>query len=644
MVWIFAFALLAATVYTLLSLPDYVLRMWRGNQSIVRSAMARLKLTRTAFGELQAFANDYPDNALQDEIDEVIEHVRLVANPTITNIHEMTHSDIWKLPIAADASWSLGSAEFWNYWQPIWQMRQDARLIEQQVTETERYVNVLEALCARLSDESIAIYEEPAPDDELDEQINFPVREEPAYVDEDLQEIATAFKFSLRQESMEPVLDQIEGERVQGMQIPALYARGLALQQSLASLEEAAWEEDIPTQTILDEWLERLDEWREEKEALANEVEIIQRRRVEHERNVRRVETKLDEFVVREGESDLSELAYDLLSLSDRQLLQLEWESSADAIQIATAITNGLPNMRAIDQNARALKQRIPKTSGAVRAKLTEAVTRHREWRTLLDHALDGQEDMLQWLRTVLADVTQAMAEKPAIIQLLNEAVQAQKTQQDEDGTTAAIVAEMWKLWDKVDGYVLLDDHQLIRLLRDMPSDAAEIPDDLEKRTTIRNRAHKIVQTLQPVSADLQAWGPRIEQDLTGFAKSRSELLEPASLWQCLQDEIAQIEGLITAYKQKFQKPQFSWLLEKREPLQKARQTAIERIRQEMRELYLRYESLQNEAERIRTQLEAIDDEEKHDAIVIELDKAQQMDDIADVRMALQSMKYALGR
>jgi hypothetical protein len=642
MEWIIAFAFMAATLYTLLNLPDYFLRMWRGNRAIVRSAMARLKIARTNFEELEEIANDYPDHALHAEINDVIGRLRSAANPTIASIHALTQRDIWNLAIFPDSSWSLGSAEFWRYWRPIWLMRRDARLIDEQVRETERYVSILDALCDRLADETIAILPRAA-EDAPEPPIHIAVRQERRPVNEAVEEIATAFKFSLRQESISPVLDQIEGEQAQGMQIPQLYERGLGLQDALAALEETAWEEEAPTQALLDRWLAQLERWREDKEALANEVEQIQRRRVEHERNVRRIETKIDEFVVRESESDLTELAYDLLSFSDQQLEALAWQRSADAVQIASLIANGLPNMRAIDQNARALKQRIPKTTGATRAKLTQAVTRYAEWRSLLDHVVTEQNDNpTRWLSGVLDDVTRAFAEKPTIIQLLNDAIIAHKTVQQDDAATAAAVADVWKRWGAIEHSVSLDDHWLSQALRELPSDASEIPADVTIRTEIRNQAKKVSQTLTEISTEIQAWQTMIQQDIAGFKRDRREILEPAARWFCLQQVVKRIDALIDTYQKTYEKPQLGWLVAKREQLHAARQTVIEKIRQETSRLHTLYDTLQSEADRIHLRLRDFGEGEDYRTITAQLQKAQQARDVADARMALQSAKYAL--
>lgn len=648
MVWIIAFALVAATLYTLMSVPDIVLGMWRGNKSHVQGAMKRLQEVRAHFGELTDFVDDYPSHPMQAEIGDVIVRVREVANPAIINIQALRNSDIWHLAILEDTSWSIGSREFWRYWRPIWQMRQDARLIGDQVAETERYVRALEALCDRMTDQSVAIL----PDDEEAEpelEITLPEEdegeedEEDEYADEDLQEIATAFKFSLRQESVSPVLDQIEGERAQGMQISELYERGLGLQQALAELEERAWEADVPSRAMLNHWIGQLEQWREEKEVLANEVEHIQRRRVEHERNVRRVETKIDEYVVREEESDLSLLAYDMLSLSDSRLEMLDWEGSADAIHIATAIANGLPNMRAIDQNARALKQRIPNTSGATRALLTQTVQRYTTWRALLDHAVTERNDVDNWLRNVRDDVTRAFTEKPQIIQLLNDAVIAQQKAKQDDAKTGSLIEQVWELWNKIDGNVTLDDHWLADALQEIPASKQDMPTAADKRTDIRNLAQKSVQALERLSTELRLWQKMIRQDNEWFASRRIEVLEPASDWRSLQSAVERLETAINTYLSRYQKPKVGWLLEKRDQLHKSRQTNLEKIRRDSQQLYMGFDSLQNEADSIRIKLQQMDKDKQYDAIVVLLEDARQADHIADARMALQSAKYALG-
>lgn len=645
--WIIAFAFVAATIYTLLNVPDYMLKMWHSNKAVVRSAMDRLKLARRTFGQLEDVVNEYPQGDLIDEIAEVIEQVRAVANPAITNIQSMRNSAIWDLAVMPDESWSLGSAEFWRYGRPIWQMRQHALQIDHQVAETERYVNILDALCVRLDDETIAILPEtpPEPEIEVEDEWSYadPDDEEDAPLpDDEIQEIATAFKFSLRQESVESLLGQIDGERAKGMQIGELHQRGLQLQQQLADLEEAAWQDDRPNQTTLDRWLTTLDRWRADVEAVANEVEHIQRRRVEHERNVRRVETKLDEFVVREAESDLSQLAYDLLQLSDDRLEALDWESSADAIQIATAITNGLPNMRAIDQNGRALKQRIPHTSGATRAKLTQAVKRYGEWRALLTHTVTDRPDMRVWLSRVLRDVSQAFAEKSEIIRLLNDAVLAEKAVRTDD-ETAAVVADVWAQWDEIDQFVTLDDHWLSKAMRDMPSDAGEIAPDAVVRREIRNQAQKVIQTLRGGSAEIQAWEAMIQQDQVGFERTRRETLESAGRWLCLQQAVARVEELMQTYVGTYHRPKLGWLIDKLDDLHAARQSAIERIRQECGNLQTLHDTLQSEVDRIQARLSDVGEEsESYRVITAQLAKAYQERDVADARMALQSAKYAL--
>ncbi len=632
--WIIAFAFVTATTYTFLNLPDYVLEIWRNNRSLVRAGMARLKTARTTFGQLEEIVAGSSDGERQLELDEAVERVRAIANPTILNIQTVTNSDIWNLVVSEDTSWGVTSAEFWRYWRPIWQMRQDATLIEQQVAETERQVNVLDALCDHLRDEMRASSSPPEEEPIASEDV--------PYADEELQEIVTAFRFSLRQETVESLLGLIEGEQAQEMQLDQLHDRGLLLEQALVDLEEAAWGEDLPDSADLDSWLTRLDEWREQKAALANEVEQIQRQRVAHERKVDEVQSTLDTLIAQEAESDLSKLAYEMLALSNKWFVMLDLERSADALAIATVIADGLPHIETIDKNSRALSERIPQTAGATRATLAQAVTRYHKWRTRLDDALTEHDDTDTWLHDLLAELIAIFEEKSEIIELLNEAIVVQKAPPHNLLAKRAI-AEVWDEWNKIKHIVTVDDHWISQALEALPTTAHKIPADATQQVAIRNQAQKVTQALAEISADAHAWEAAIRQNATNFERSRLEVLEPAAKWLCLRDEVTRVEELMEVYLEAYQTPQIGWLMEKRGRLQEARQAASEQIRLETRQLQKLYTTLQNETERIRHKLRDLDYGERYDTVVTQLRKAELAEDVADARMALQSAKYTVG-